>query len=102
MSVTRSATVLEVERVDQRIPKKQAKLEEIWERTAHAAALPHAPDSLAVKTLGLTLRQLQQLSELSAQIESRAEAVPADSLDLCAASEIARHRFRASRADDSP
>ena len=60
---------------------KHAKLEEIWEMAAHSAALPHAADSLAVETFRLTLRQFQQLSELRAQLESRAEAVLADNAD---------------------
>jgi transposase len=60
---------------------KQAKLEEIWEMSARSAALPHEPNSLAVETFRLTLRQFQQLSELRAQIESRAQAVLADNPD---------------------
>jgi transposase len=61
---------------------KRAKLEEIWEMAARSAALPHAPDSLAVETFRLTLRQLQQLSDLRAQIESRAQAVLAGNADF--------------------
>lgn len=60
---------------------KRAKLQEIWEMAARSAALPHEPGSLAVETFRLTLRQFQQLSELRAQIESRAQAVLADNPD---------------------
>jgi transposase len=60
---------------------KQAKLEEIWAMAARSAALPHAPDSLAVETFRMTLRHFQHLSELRAQIEQRAEAFLCDHPD---------------------
>lgn len=60
---------------------KRAKLEEIWAMSDCSAALPHLPDSLAVETFRLTLRQFQQLSELRAQIEQRALAVLCDNSD---------------------
>ena len=52
---------------------KLTKLEEIWEMAEHTAALPHRPESLAVETFRMTLRHFQQLTELRAQIERRAE-----------------------------
>ena len=54
---------------------KQGKLEEIWAMAGHSAGLPHAPDSLAVETFCLTLKHFQQLTELRAQIQDRAEQV---------------------------
>lgn len=60
---------------------KRAKLEEIWEMAEHSAALPHEPGSLAVETFRLTLRHFQQLTELRASIEQRAEDVLRDNPD---------------------
>ena len=52
---------------------KRAKLEEIWEMAGATAALPHAPDSLAVETFRITLRRYQELNGLRAELELRAE-----------------------------
>jgi transposase len=52
---------------------KQNKLKEIWEIAGHSAALPHSPDSLAVETFRLTLRQYQSITALRDQIEKRSE-----------------------------
>jgi transposase len=60
---------------------KRAKLEEIWEMAERTAALPHDPDSLAVETFRMTLRHLQQLTELRASIEQRAEDVLRGNVD---------------------
>jgi transposase len=54
---------------------KRAKLEEIWEMAGSSAALPHAPDSLAVEMFRVTLRRYQDLNQLRASIEERAEQV---------------------------
>ncbi|KAB0645006.1 IS110 family transposase [Burkholderia diffusa] len=61
---------------------KRAKLEEIWETAAHTAALPHAPDCLAVETFRITLRRYQELNVLRAAIEARAEAELHDNADF--------------------
>ncbi len=60
---------------------KQAKLQEIWDMAASTAALPHAPDSLAVETFRMTLRHFQHLTELRAEIERRAQEVLCDNPD---------------------
>lgn len=52
---------------------KQNKLKEIWEMAGHSAALPHLPDSLAVETFRLTLRQYQSITALRDQIEQRSQ-----------------------------
>ncbi|ARV18630.1 hypothetical protein AEP_01686 [Curvibacter sp. AEP1-3] len=52
---------------------KQNKLKEMWEIAVLSAALPHSPDSLAVETFRLTLRQYQSISALRDQIEKRSE-----------------------------
>jgi transposase len=52
---------------------KRAKLEEMWEMAGHTAALPHAPESLAVETFRVTLRRYQELNALRAELEARAE-----------------------------
>lgn len=52
---------------------KRAKLEEIWETASASAALPHAPDSLAVEMFRVTLQRYQELNELRSKIEQRAE-----------------------------
>ena len=52
---------------------KRAKLEEIWEMAGASAGLPHAQDSLAVETFRITLRRYQELNELRAKLELRAE-----------------------------
>jgi transposase len=54
---------------------KKAKLEEIWETAGASAALPHAPNSLAVEMFRVTLRRYQDLNQLRAHIEQRAEEV---------------------------
>ena len=48
-------------------------LQEIWETAGATAALPHAPDCLAAETFRITLRRYQQLNELRAELELRAE-----------------------------
>ncbi len=60
---------------------KAAKLAEIWELAAHSAALPHAPDSLAVETFRVTLRHYQSLTKLRAELEARAEAALGENAD---------------------
>ncbi len=60
---------------------KRGMLTEIWLTAQHTAALPHAPDSLAVETFRMTLRHYQYLTELRAQLEARAEAVLAGNAD---------------------
>src|SRR6478672_5620815 len=58
---------------------KRAKLEEMWAMAGTTAALPHAPDSLAVETFRITLRRYQDLNTLRAELEERAErALAAD------------------------
>jgi transposase len=52
---------------------KLNKLQEMWELAGHSAALPHSPDSLAVETFRLTLRQYQSITALRDQIEKRSE-----------------------------
>lgn len=54
---------------------KRAKLEEIWEFAGSSAALPHAPDSLAVEMFRVTLKRYQDLNRLRTSIEERAEQV---------------------------
>jgi transposase len=61
---------------------KRGKLHEIWQIAQHSAALPHAPDSLAVETFRMTLRHFQQLTELRSQIEARAEQALANNPDF--------------------
>ncbi len=61
---------------------KRAKLEEIWEMAGATAALPHAPDSLAVETFRITLRRYQELNELRAELELRAEQALATNADF--------------------
>ena len=61
---------------------KRAKLEEIWEMAGATAALPHAPDSLAVETFRITLRRYQQLNALRAELEVRAEQALASNEDF--------------------
>lgn len=60
---------------------KAAKLIEIWELAAQSAALPHAPDSLAVETFRVTLRHYQSLTKLRAELEARAEATLGENAD---------------------
>jgi len=55
--------------------EKTRKLREIWEMAQDSAALPHAPDSLAVETFRISLRHFQHLTELRSEIEDRAEQV---------------------------
>ena len=52
---------------------KRAKLEEIWDMSAHSAALPHALDSLGVEMFRFQLRRYQELNALRAELEERAE-----------------------------
>jgi hypothetical protein len=54
---------------------KRAKLEEIWEIAGSSVALHHAPDSLAVEMFRVTLKRYQDLNQLRASIEERAEQV---------------------------
>jgi transposase len=61
---------------------KRAKLEEIWDMAAQSAALPHAPDSLAVEMFRLQLRRYQELNALRAQLEARAEQTLAGNADF--------------------
>lgn len=60
---------------------KAAKLAEIWEMAQQSAALPHEPDSLAVETFRVTLRQAQHLNALRNSLEQRAEQALADHKD---------------------
>lgn len=53
---------------------KTGKLGEIWDMSCNSAALPHHPDSLAVETFRMSLRQLQHFNEARAALEARAEA----------------------------
>jgi len=46
------------------------------------AALPHAPDSLAVETFRITLRRYQPLNALRAELEVRAEQALASNEDF--------------------
>ncbi len=61
---------------------KRAKLEEMWEMAGNTAALPHAPDSLAVETFRITLRRYQELNALRAELEDRAEQALAADADF--------------------
>lgn len=61
---------------------KRAKLEEIWEMAGSTAALPHAPDSLAVETFRITLRRYQEISTLRTALEARAEQALAADADF--------------------
>ncbi|HET9123024.1 MAG TPA: IS110 family transposase, partial [Acidiferrobacteraceae bacterium] len=54
---------------------KAGKLQEIWMRAQDSAALPHAPESVAVETFRMTLRHFQALTTLRDEIEQRSEAV---------------------------
>lgn len=49
---------------------------------AHSAALPHAPDSLAVEMFRLQLRRYQELNTLRAELEARAEQTLAGNADF--------------------
>ncbi|KGU81429.1 transposase family protein [Burkholderia pseudomallei MSHR543] len=81
---------------------KRAKLEEIWETAAHTAALPHAPNCLAVETFRITLRRYQELNVLRAAIEARAEAELHDN-NIAGRSRPSRcGHARPSVANDSP
>ena len=55
--------------------EKTAKLTEIWQMAEHSAALPHAPDCLAVETFRVSLRQAQHLNELRRSLEQCAQEV---------------------------
>ncbi|MCC2595886.1 IS110 family transposase [Pusillimonas sp. MFBS29] len=55
--------------------EKTAKLTEIWQMAEHSAALPHAPDCLAVETFRMSLRQAQHLNELRRSLEQCAQEV---------------------------
>lgn len=61
---------------------KHAKLEEMWAMAGATAALPHAPDSLAVETFRVTLRRYQELNTLRAELEIRAEQALAANTDF--------------------
>lgn len=60
---------------------KTAKLIEIWQMAEHSAALPHAPDCLAVETFRVSLRQAQHLNELRGSLEQCAVRVLASNKD---------------------
>ena len=60
---------------------KAAKLREIWEMSQRSAALPHHPDSLAVETFRLSLRELQHLNDTRSALEERAETVLLNNAD---------------------
>lgn len=60
---------------------KRAKLEEIWETAASTAALPHAPESIAVEMFRVQLRRYEGLNELRAELEARAQEVLANNPD---------------------
>jgi len=60
----------------------RAKLEEMCEMAGVTAALPHAPDSLAVETFRVTLRRYQDLNTLRAELEGRAEQALASEPDF--------------------
>src|SRR5690606_37378539 len=53
--------------------EKTAKLTEIWQMADHSAALPHAPDCLAVDTLRVSLRQAPPLAERRRSLEQCAQ-----------------------------
>lgn len=72
-ALAREAFVLAAWEIVGRKVNKRAKLEEIWEMAGSSAALPHAPDSLAVEMFRVTLRRYQELNLLRAQLEVRAE-----------------------------
>jgi len=61
--------------------EKTAKLTEIWQMAEHSAALPHAPDCLAVETFRVSLRQAQHLNELRRSLEQCAQLVLASNKD---------------------
>lgn len=61
---------------------KRAKLQELWEMAGTTAALPHAPDSLAVETFRITLRRYQGLNVLRTELEIRAEQALAADADF--------------------
>jgi transposase len=78
-SLTRERFVEAAWEVVGRKVDKRAKLEEMWEMAGNTAALPHAPDSLAVETFRITLRRYQELNALRAELEDRADqALAAD------------------------
>ena len=60
---------------------KRAKLEEIWEMAASTAALPHAPESIAVEMFRVQLRRYEGLNDLRAELEARAQEVLANNPD---------------------
>ncbi|MCP1121699.1 transposase, partial [Robbsia andropogonis] len=61
--------------------EKTQKLGEIWDMSQQSAALPHHPDSLAVETFRLSLRQLQHFNEARTSLEERAEAALLNNAD---------------------
>jgi len=60
---------------------KRAKLEEIWETAASTAALPHAPESMAVEMFRVQLRRYAGLNDLRAELEARAQEFLASNAD---------------------
>ncbi len=56
----------------------------MWEMAGATAALPHAPESLAVESFRITLRRYQELNTLRADLEARS-----GSLDLAANADFA-------------
>lgn len=61
--------------------EKMAKLGEIWDMSQHSAALPHHPDSLAVETFRMSLRQLQHFNGARSALEERAVSVLSNNAD---------------------
>jgi transposase len=74
-ALSKEAFVLAAWELVGRKANKRAKLEEIWDDAGTTAALPHTPDSLAVEMFRVTLKRYQDLNQLRAQLEQRAEAV---------------------------
>jgi len=74
-ALSKEAFVLAAWELVGRKVNKRAKLEEIWDDAGTTAALPHTPDSLAVEMFRVTLKRYQDLNQLRAQLEQRAEAV---------------------------
>jgi transposase len=81
-SLTRDRFVEAAWEVVGRKVDKRAKLEEMWEMAGNTAALPHAPDSLAVETFRITLRRYQELNALRTELEDRADQALAADADF--------------------
>lgn len=74
-ALTQEAFVLAAWDLVGRKVNKRAKREEIWDAAGSSAALPHAPDSLAVERFRVTLSRYWDLNQLRAHLEPWAEAV---------------------------